>query len=224
VLLFNGTGVSPNDVRALAVLLLSRGIRYDVADSAELDAMSPEQLGAHRLLIVAGGNFEDMGNNLKPETSAKIRAAVRGGLNYLGICAGAFMAGNSPYNGINLTDRRFRFYAISSRGVRKAAVPITGPDGSTLVHYWEDGPELSGWGAPVAKYPDGTPAVAQGRVGGGWVILSGFHPEAPDNWREGMTFATSASDDNAYALLLILAALNGKALPEFQATSTPDGQ
>jgi glutamine amidotransferase-like uncharacterized protein len=216
VLLFNGTGASVNDVRALEDLLRDRGIDYEKADSGELDAMNPAQLREHRLLIVPGGNFEEMGNHLKPATSANIRSAVRGGLNYLGICGGAFMAGNSPYNGINLTDGvRFRFYAISSQGVRKAAVPISTPDGPVFEHYWEDGPELSGWGAVIAKYPDGTPAVAQGRVGQGWVVLAGTHPEAPENWREGMTFATPASEANAYASRLIDAALRGASLSAF---------
>ena len=215
VLLFAGTGTSPNDVRAIEALLAARGIRYSRAGSAELDAMSADELRAHRLLIVPGGNFEEIGNHLAPTTSARIRDAVRGGLHYLGICAGAFLAGDSPYNGINLTGVRFRFYSAESRGIRRAAVPISSPDAPTLEHYWEDGPELSGWGEPIAKYPDGMPAVAQGMVGKGWTILAGVHPEAPENWRDGMTFATPASVDNAYATTLIEAALEGRALTHY---------
>src|SRR5262249_54549401 len=140
VLLFAGTGTSPNDVRAIEALLAARRIRYSRLGSPELDAMSADELRAHRLLIVPGGNFEEMGNHLAPTTSARIRHAVRGGLNYLGICGGAFLAGASPYNGINLTGVRFGFYSAESRGIRKAAVPISSPDGPTLEHYWEDGP------------------------------------------------------------------------------------
>ena len=215
VLLFNGAGASRNDVRAFEDLLRMQGIRYKLADSGEMNSLAVAQLRRYRLLIIPGGNFEDMGNHLVPATSANIRTAVNQGLNYLGVCAGAFIAGDSPYNGINLTGVRFRFYSLSAQGVRKAAVPISSPDGTTLDHYWEDGPELSGWGKAIAKYPDGTPAVAQGSVGKGWVILTGIHPEAPDNWREGMTFATPASADNAYAAQLIEAALDGKALTQF---------
>jgi hypothetical protein len=215
VLLFNGTGTSRNDVRAFERLLEDRGIHYRTADSATLNSLDVAQLRAHRLLLVPGGNFEDMGNHLAPATSANIRAAVHGGLNYFGACAGAFIAGDSPYNGVNLTGVRFRFYAAEAQGIRKAAVPISIPDGPTLDHYWEDGPELSGWGSAIAKYPDGTPAAVQGPVGSGWVILSGIHPEAPDDWRGGMSFATPASIDNAYATRLIDAALAGKSLPQF---------
>jgi hypothetical protein len=121
-------------------------------------------------------------------------------LNYLGICAGGFFAGNSPYNGLNLTSGvRFGFYSAENHGIRKAAVAITSTDAPTLDQYWEDGPQFTGWGATVARYPDGTPAVVEGTVGSGWVILSGIHPEAPENWRRGITFTTSVGLDQAYA-------------------------
>jgi glutamine amidotransferase-like uncharacterized protein len=102
-----------------------------------------------------------------------------------------------------------------NRGVHKAAVEITCAGAPTLEHYWEDGPQFTGWGEVVAKYPDGTPAVVEGTCGEGCVILSGVHPEAPENWRRGMTFKTSASDDNAYAGTLIDAALNRTSLPHY---------
>lgn len=210
ILLFNGTGVSRNDVRAFEDLLDERGLRYDLKDSRGLDALDAGQLRGYRLLIIPGGNFEDMGNHLAPATSANVRRAVNDGMNYLGVCAGAFMAGDSPYNGINLTGVRFRFYAISAQGVRKSAVPVSTPDGQTLEHYWEDGPELSGWGTAIASYPDGTPAVVQGPVGKGWVVLAGTHPEAPDNWRDGMNFTTPARGANEYAMRLIDGALHAR--------------
>jgi len=67
----------------------------------------------------------------------------------------------------------------------------------------------------VAKYPDGTPAIVEGMSGNGWVILSGVHPEAPANWRHGMTFTTPVDVDNAYAATLIDAALNRTWLPHY---------
>jgi len=84
-----------------------------------------------------------------------------------------------------------------------------------LQHYWEDGPVLAGWGDVVGKYPDGTPAIVEASVGEGWVILSGVHPEAPDSWRDGMTFVTPASLDNAYSATLIDAALRRTRLIHF---------
>jgi glutamine amidotransferase-like uncharacterized protein len=218
ILLFSGTGTSRNDVAALEALLTADGLGYDTIDSSDLDELSDARLRQYRLLIVPGGNFESLGQGLAPKTVARIRDAVRSGLNYHGICAGAFFAGDSPYNGLNLTGVRFGFHAISREGIRKAAVPIKTADGRTYDHYWEDGPELSGWGDVVAQYRDGTPAVVQGPVGAGWVVLSGIHAEAPENWRDGMEFRTSAKIDNAFAVTLIRAALERTPLPRFGKT------
>jgi hypothetical protein len=70
-------------------------------------------------------------------------------------------------------------------------------------------------GKTVGKYPDGTPAITEGYVGKGWVILCAVHPEAPLSWRTGMSFSTSVAVDNAYAQTLITYALNGYSLPHF---------
>lgn len=215
VLLFSGTGASTGDVAAVKAILERERITYATADSRQLDAMDERALRAHRLLIVPGGNFEVMGKGLAAATPGAIRAAVQGGLHYLGLCAGAFMAGDSPYNGINLTGVRFGFYALESQGVRKAPVQVRIAEGAPLEHYWEDGPQLTGWGEVVARYPDDTPAIVQGSVGKGWVVLTGVHPEAPETWRGGMRFGTPASVDNAHAARLFRAALDGTRLPHF---------
>jgi len=216
ILLFNGTGTSPGDVAAVETILHSNHFNYSTANSSQLNEMGQSQIRRYRLLIVPGGNFVDIGKSLTSSTTANIRDAVRNDLNYLGICAGAFFAGNSPYNGLNLTSGvRFRFYAAEARGIRKAAVAIAGPGAPTLDQYWEDGPQFTGWGAVVGKYPDGTPAIVEGSFGSGWVILSGVHPEAPARWRRGMTFLTPVGVDNAYAGTLIHAALNRASLSHY---------
>lgn len=216
ILLFKGSGTSPNDVAALERVLNDDHFSYVGANSRQLNAMGKTQLLSYRLLVVPGGNFEEIGNGLTPSATAAIREAVQGGLNYLGVCAGAFFAGNSPYNGLNLTGGvRFNFYALEGPNTRKAAVAVAIAGSSTFDHYWEDGPQLTGWGDVVARYPDGTPAIVEGTAGDGWVILSGIHPEAPESWRRGMTFATPARVDNAYAATLIGAALNRTSLAHY---------
>jgi hypothetical protein len=67
----------------------------------------------------------------------------------------------------------------------------------------------------VAKYPDDTPAVVQAKCDAGWIILCGFHPEAPAKWRHGMSFQSPVADSHAYALTLIRAALEGTKLPSY---------
>jgi glutamine amidotransferase-like uncharacterized protein len=216
ILLFNGAGTSAEDVAAVEAILNDNHLDYVTVNSSELNGMSVEQLMACRLLIVPGGNFIAIGNRLRARTTANIHSAVQGGLNYLGICAGAFLAGHGPYNSVNLTSGvQFGFYADESRGIRKAAVVIDVIGTPALEHYWEDGPQLTGWGAVVGKYPDGTPAIVEGNSGKGWVILSGVHPEAPARWRRGMTFTTPVSADHAYAATLIDAALHGTRLPHY---------
>jgi glutamine amidotransferase-like uncharacterized protein len=216
ILLFNGRGTSAGDVAAVEHILRDAGLDYATANSRQLDAMTATQLRSYHLLIVPGGDFVKIGTGVTPATVANIRNAVHGGLNYLGICAGAFFAGNSPYNGLNLTSGvRFPFYAAEARGTRKAAVRITVAGSSPLEQYWEDGPELTGWGDVVARYDDGTPAVAQGKVGDGWIMLWGTHPEAPDSWRAGLHFSTSGAAARAYARTLITAALNATPLPHY---------
>ena len=203
ILLFTGTGTSSGDVAAIESLLGEMRLGFDTASSSRLNGMSESDLRQYRLLIVPGGNFMHMGESLNAGTSANIRDAVRNGLNYFGICAGAILAGD----GFNLTGVRFRFFSAVNRGIHKTTVAVTDADGFTLDQYWEDGPELSGWGAVVAKYPDGMPAVVQGAVGSGWVLLTGVHPEAPESWRRRMTFRTSVNKDRAYAAALVFAAL-----------------
>src|SRR5690242_17265367 len=112
ILLFNGTGASPGDVAAVETILDANHLRYSTVTSRRLNAMSQAEIGRYRLLIVPGGNFVDIGNSLTASAAANIRNAVRNGANYLGLCAGAFFAGDSPYNGLNLTSGvRFHFYA-----------------------------------------------------------------------------------------------------------------
>ena len=216
ILLFNGTGTSLNDVRAIATVLETRNWPYETADSGRMNGLSESQLAAYRLLIVAGGNYVTMGNELSPETTRRIHNAVQRGVNYLGICAGGLLAGDSTSNGLNLTAGvKFGFYSLVNRGMHKAAVTIVCAQAPVIEHYWEDGPEFTGWGWVVGKYPDGTPAIVEGAFGKGWVILCGVHPEAPAKWRRDMTFSTTPAAANEYAGTLIDAALNARELPHF---------
>ena len=147
VLLFTGHGTSPGDVTALERLLSESHVSYATATSPRLEGMSESELRAYRLLLVPGGNFVEIGNGLTSSATAHLRNAIQHGLNYFGVCGGAFFGGNSPYNGLNLTSGvRFGFYAAEARGTRRAAVPIAVAGAPTLEHYWEDGPQLTGWG------------------------------------------------------------------------------
>lgn len=133
ILLFDGEGTSPNDVAAIETILTTNGFDYATANSRQLNAMSSARLRQYRLLLVPGGNFLVMGKNIKPSTG-KVHDAVQSGLNYLGVCAGAFLAGDTAsYDSFKLTPGvRFNFYSAEARGVRKAAVAIASPGAPTL--------------------------------------------------------------------------------------------
>jgi glutamine amidotransferase-like uncharacterized protein len=219
ILLFNGSGTSHNDVAQFERLLSEQHLDYSLVNSADLNDMSEARLRSTRLLVVPGGNYIDMGHGLLPATMTKVREAVHQGVNYLGVCAGGLLAGDAirGSNNFNLTNGvAFDFYAAVRRGVHKEAVAISARDAGTLDHYWEDGPQFTGWGAVAAKYPDGTPAVVQAPCGEGWVVLCGTHPEAPASWRRGLRCRASAAECNAYAVTLIRAALERTRLPEYE--------
>ena len=70
VLLFNGTGTSPNDVAAIETILDSSHLSYSTVNSFQLNGMAESQMSRYRLLIVPGGDFVDMGSSLTARTSA----------------------------------------------------------------------------------------------------------------------------------------------------------
>jgi glutamine amidotransferase-like uncharacterized protein len=216
VLLFGGTGTTPKDVAAVETILKHAQLAFTTVNSGQLNAMSDSELVAYRLMIVPGGNFIAMAESLAPATTTRIHNSVQGGLNYLGICAGGFLAARGTYNSFDLASgARFGFYSAERQGIRKAAVAIATVNAPPVEHYWEDGPEFTGWGAVVGKYPDGTPAIVEGSSGKGWVVLAGVHPEAPESWRRGMTFTSPATVANAQAATLVTAALNRTLLPHY---------
>jgi hypothetical protein len=217
VLLFNGTGVSAPDVSAIQAVLGNLKISYETADSNQLNAMSKQQLGGYKLIIIPGGNSITIGQGLSSDAASNLRIAVQQyGVHYLGLCAGAFFGAYSIYNGVDLTGGvSFDFYADELKGIHKEPVTISFPSSPALDVYWEDGPQLFGWGLVVAKFPDGTPAIVQGQSGKGFVIFTGVHLEAPESWRGAMSFATPTSVDLAYAGTVFQAALSGTTLPHF---------
>lgn len=218
VLIFNGSGTGASAVAAIENVVHSLGLAYQTVNSSQLDAMTQTKLASYKLFIVPGGNSITIGNNLTSKATTTVRNAVsQNGLNYLGMCAGGFFGGFSSYHKVlNLTSGVwFKFFADYYNGKHKEAVAISFPARSKLDIYWQDGPQLSGWGKVVGKYPNGTPAITEGFVGKGFVILSGVHPEAPASWRTGMHFNTPVDVDLAYAATLVRSAMNRTMLPHF---------
>src|ERR1700732_5110120 len=55
ILLFNGTGTSPNDVVAIEEILRTNRLNYSTVNSSQLNEMGELQMRGYRLLIVPGG-------------------------------------------------------------------------------------------------------------------------------------------------------------------------
>jgi hypothetical protein len=123
ILLFNGTGTSAGDVTAVETILNSNHLNYATVNPSQLNEIGESQFREYRLLIVPGGNFVDIGNNLTSSTTANLRNAVQSGLNYLGICAGAFFARLIPFDYPSVKPR----WKLSSNRVQWSA-----KDGSDL--------------------------------------------------------------------------------------------
>jgi glutamine amidotransferase-like uncharacterized protein len=217
VLLYVGAGATGSDVTALEAILKSLNLGYTAVNQTELGSMTEPQLGGYKLMIVPGGDSIVIGQSVGATAPSAIRNAVNQyGMHYLGICAGAFFGAYSTYNGVDLTSGvGFNFYSAEFEGIHVEPVLIALADGTTLDMYWQDGPQLSGWGNVVAKFPDGTPAITEGSVGNGFVVFTGVHPEAPASWRAGLNFSTSEAVDVAYAGTIIQTALSGNSLPHF---------
>jgi hypothetical protein len=79
ILLFNGTGTSPNDVVALETILSTNHLNYSAVNSPQLNEMGESRMRGYRLLIVPGGNFIAMGNSLTPGTAANSATLCRMG-------------------------------------------------------------------------------------------------------------------------------------------------
>lgn len=216
VLLFNGTGVD-YEWPSLEAVLKSNAIPYVTANSGQLNRMTVQELSQYKLLLIPGGNSIVIANHLTPTALANVHTAVTvNGLNYLGICAGSWVASDS----LDLTSGvRFDVYPDWNKSHNPEALWISFPaPQAKLSIYWHDGPQLNGWGLVVGTYPTGSAAIAEAYAGKGFVVLSGVHPDAPASWRTCCKFGTPLQVDLAYTATLIKAAMNATFLPHFLAT------
>jgi FG-GAP-like repeat len=215
-------GVSVPDYFALQRELDAMGLRYDTAtydgdaNTINLNAMTQAQFNAYAVFIVPGGNTDCIVGYWTQTTKQMIQNGVlHGSVSYLGFCAGAFVAGyRNP--ALNLTGLpiqngwdSFNYYSLYYHSQVAASLEISLASGPTLEMFWDDGPQLSGFGDTIATYPDGTPAISE-TSSNGFVILSGVHPEATADWMVSDNLSPVGSPfqtDFAFAASLINAAV-----------------
>lgn len=163
------------------------------------------QLTRFDVIVFPGGMASDQFHALGPEGRDEVRAFVRDGGGYVGLCAGAYLAANEAYPwGLGLVDAQIVDPEHWERGTGSVEVELTAL-GRTVIggaprpasYYYANGPILAPGGDPdlddyrtLAVFLTtvsengadpgvmlGAPAVILGDYGAGRAILSSGHAE-----------------------------------------------
>jgi glutamine amidotransferase-like uncharacterized protein len=224
-LIYHGDATAYDDAEALAQIVESHGWKQKTVTSEELNAMSLDDMAKFGAILWPGGYASEMSDSLSVATRERIRKAVtERGVGFVGICAGAFIAVSPPAKageqGPNwgfaiIPEQTLDVYHLEDDGVEDAMVNVTFADGSNRDLLW--------WGGPVfPEYPHGVvarysedkaPALVQVKAGEGLVLLSGPHPESPENWRTKLGLNDKDGLDQDVAWNMIQAAVNQSPLP-----------
>ncbi len=224
VLLFNGTGVSTSDWQSTEQIIKSQGMSYQLVNSAQLSAMTLDEIANFGTLVVPGGSGGSIYGGVSADARLRIRQAVRErGVGYVGFCAGAWVAVGPEAETTKAASYGFAvakgnvlsLFHPNGQTPTAAMVEVSFADGSHRDLVWWGGPSTPEWaGGVVAKYDTGEPAISETFSGKGLVIISGPHPEAPQGWR-----ATAGNDsdglDYDIAIKMIQGAIQQKPLEAF---------
>lgn len=226
VVIFGGVTAWKAEVDSIKAILYKHGATYEEIDSERLNAFTLDDFARYKLLIFPGGYAPTMVDFMTLATRERIRSAVQlGGLNYLGFCAGAWIAvGPAPAPGQPLAyglgvangaylDKNF----LGKKGLDHAIDRARFADGSRRNLLWYGGPVTPSLpGGVVARYSDGAPAVSQMRSGQGFVIVSGLHPAATMPMLEFLGLNDKEAIAPDFAWMLLKAGIQGKPMPAFK--------
>jgi hypothetical protein len=211
VLIYAGDAAAYGDPEALTEIAKSRGMTSKAVTSAELNQMSLDDLSKFGVIAWPGGYAGVMSDSLTQQTRDNIQKAVKErGVGFVGICAGAFIAVSpDTKSGLSVvTASELPYYHLEDEGTDDAMVGVNFTQGSGRQLIWWGGPSLPEWkGGVIARYSDTKqPAIAETWSGNGLVILSGPHPEAPEDWRTKLSLTDSDGLDQDYAGQMLEAA------------------
>jgi hypothetical protein len=222
-MVFSGSGTWSSEVASIENLLTVNGMTYQDTSSAQLDAMSVDELAQFGMLIFPGGEGGTEAGSVSAQTHANLREAVQvRGVSYLGFCAGSFVAvAPAPAAG---QDVSYGFGVVDGPVLNEWTPPDnpnasyemttdTFPDGASIELLWYGGPITPNTGV-IAKYPTGDPAISEMWSGAGFVVLSGIHPTASQAILDALG-VSPATPDTALAVQLMNAALHQQTLPTF---------
>lgn len=211
VLIYAGDAAAYGDPEALTAIAQSKGLTSKTVTSDELNQMSLDDLSKFGVIAWPGGYAGQMSKSLTDQARDNIRRAVQErGVGYVGICAGAFIAVTpDTKTGLSVVAApELPYYHLEDEGTDDAMVGVNFVQGGARQMVWWGGPSLPEWkGGVIARYSDNNqPAMAQTWSGNGLVILSGPHPEAPEDWRTKLGLTDSDGLDQDYAGQMLVAA------------------
>ncbi|MGK5083135.1 BPL-N domain-containing protein [Bdellovibrionota bacterium FG-1] len=225
VLLFAGSGTWSAEVASLASILTSHGATHQEVNSAQLNAMTVDEISQFGLVIFPGGAGGTEASSLSAATHAHLRTAVQqNGVSYFGICAGAFIAdapapalGQDVSYGLGVVNGPILdYYYLENQGTSYSMTLETFADGTTADILWYGGPVTPNLtGGVIATYPDGNPAISQIWSGKGFVIISGVHPTATQSILSSLGLTSTDGVHLDLTWKLINAALQQIPLPAF---------
>ena len=150
----------------------------------EKSALAGSKLSNYSALVIPGGYTLELLENLNERIRQSIRSFVQEGGGYVGVCMGAYLAGE-----LGLV----RSKMIRVAGEYDIELEITNPQhpvmrgytGSVKMNY-QNGPEMivEGSEADLANFPNGRAAIAVSSFGSGRVVIFSPHPErSRSNWK-----------------------------------------
>jgi len=215
VAIYSDRGVWPQSVTAGEKMFLWMGHRVRRIDAQQIRNGA---LGEVRLLCVPGGNMYNYAEDLTAAGVETVKAFVRRGGGYVGICGGAYFAAQKVFwQGNQLSMNSLGLFPGAARGPYEEIVPypdsamclviVSRPshpitevlaDSSWILYFWgpallpDDGAEVTILGRYEAI---DRPAMLSCEYGRGRVFLIGAHPEIEeDSDRDGVAECDELED------------------------------
>lgn len=197
VYVYSDSGACP-DGCITAVLDLAHSNGYRTVEVRAIDLQGTNGFINPRvgdLWIQPGGDAVVAARAIGVNGIERLRHWVGEGMNYLGFCAGAFLADSDVDDADTLPGLGLIPFQTENflPGRHESMILNLSWNGQSRWLYFQDGPTFT---APllgnvelIASYANHLPAVIQTQFGKGRVVLSGVHPEAPADW---------ARDDHLY--------------------------
>lgn len=199
MLLFTGSGWT-GEINDAAANLEAMGIAYDKVSS--LAGVDYSKYGG---IFFAGGNAGPEWAAIQNQ-APQLRAAIQGGLNYIGNCAGAFLAGDFG-GGLKLTPTTIDY---PHQNPNAGSPLITMWDGQKRHLDFEGGPGFDDvlkntpGAQELASFQNGEAGIVSFNYGQGHVILSAFHVGM-----SGSGYSDADGDDDAYWRAMLKATVQG---------------